>query len=199
MRIHTIGDSHSHYAWPESVTPHHLGAILCYSFGQEKLDRCDLRDFDIENGDTIIFCFGEIDCRAHIHKHITADRGYESIIDELVDNYFEAIELNITTSELELHKIGVFNVVPPNNGGTRNHDWSGISRAGNLRKRFVIYFNQRLAEKCQEYGYWFVDVYDKYTDVNGWLDTRLSDNHMHIGDGSHLKRYLEENLNSRTT
>ena len=33
MRIHTVGDSHSHCAWPDYVIPHHLGAILCYSFG----------------------------------------------------------------------------------------------------------------------------------------------------------------------
>ncbi len=68
MRIHTVGDSHSHCAWPDYVIPHHLGAILCYSFGKEKLERCDLRELDIEDGDTVIFCFGEIDCRCHIHK-----------------------------------------------------------------------------------------------------------------------------------
>ena len=194
MRIHTVGDSHSHCAWPDFVTPHHLGAVLCYSFGQEKLDRCDLRDFEIEDGDTVIFCFGEIDCRAHVHKHITADRGYESIIDDLVDNYFEAIKLNVITSKLQLHKIGVFNVVPPNNGGTRNHDWQGISRPEELRKSFVVYFNQRLAEKCKEYGYWFVDIYDKYTDAQGWLDPQLSDNHMHIRAMWPLVGYLREQL-----
>jgi len=194
MRIHTVGDSHSHCGWPEFVTPHHLGAMLCYTFGKKKLERCDLRDFDIVDGDTVIFCFGEIDCRCHIHKHITADRGYESIIDELVDNYFEAIKLNITTSGLELHKIGVFNVVPPNCGGTRNHDWSGIAQPEELRKCFVEYFNQQLKLKCEEYGYWFVDVYDKYTDINGWLNTELSDNHMHIGENWPLVDYLRDNL-----
>ena len=194
MRIHTVGDSHSHCGWPAFVTPHHLGAMLCYSFGKEKLDRCDLRELDIVDGDTVIFCFGEIDCRCHIHKHITADRGYESIIDELVTNYLEAIKINIITSGLKLYKIGVFNVVPPNNGGTKNHDWSGVTYPEEQRKRFVEYFNQQLKLKCEEYGYWFVDIYDKYTDDKGWLDTNLSDGHMHIRAMWPLVEYLREQL-----
>ena len=80
MTIHTIGDSHSHCAWPAFVVPHHLGAMLCYSFGKEKLARCDLRDLDIVDGDTVIFCFGEIDCRCHINKHITQNFTYKIII-----------------------------------------------------------------------------------------------------------------------
>ena len=194
MTIHTIGDSHSHCAWPAFVVPHHLGAMLCYSFGKEKLARCDLRDLDIVDGDTVIFCFGEIDCRCHIHKHITADRGHESIIDELVTNYLEAIKLNISTSGLKLKKICVFNVVPPNNGGTKNHGWSGISRAEELRKTFVKYFNQQLKLKCAEEDYFFFDIYDRYVDECGWLIPEMSDGHMHIAMVGPLYTYIKEHL-----
>lgn len=194
MRIHTVGDSHSHCAWPDYVIPHHLGAILCYSFGKEKLERCDLRDLDIEEGDTVIFCFGEIDCRCHIHKYITEDVTYQNIIDEVVTNYFEAIE--ITTSKIKLKNIGVYNVVPPNNGGTSPRDWAGHSKPEEQRKRFVEYFNQQLKLKCEEYGYWFVDIYDKYTDDTGWLNPSMSDGHMHIDYGlplyEHMEAYLRE-------
>ena len=106
----------------------------------------------------------------------------------------EAIKLNITTSGLKLHKIGVFNVVPPNLGGTQGHDWSGVANPEEIRKCFVEYFNQQLKLKCEECGYWFVDIYDKYTDDKGWLDTNLSDGHMHIRAMWPLVEYLREQL-----
>ena len=109
MTIHTIGDSHCWYG----TIQHHLGPTLCYSFGVEKLKRCDIRNFGINNGDTIIFCLGEIDCRCHVHKHITDTNTYQNIISNIVDNYFEAIELNVVVSQLTFKNIGVYNVVPP--------------------------------------------------------------------------------------
>jgi len=48
MSIHTIGDSHSGCGWNEiGIIQHHLGSVLCYSFGKEKLNRCDIRGFNI--------------------------------------------------------------------------------------------------------------------------------------------------------
>ena len=97
MSIHTIGDSHSVNGW-SGIIQHHLGAVLCYSFGKEKLNRCNIRNFNIKDGDTIVFYLGEIDCRCHIHKHITETTTYQDIINNIVDNYFEAIELNVSIS-----------------------------------------------------------------------------------------------------
>ena len=94
MSIHTIGDSHSGNGW-SGIIQHHLGPVLCYSFGKEKLNRCDIRNFNIKDGDTIVFCLGEIDCRCHIHKHITETTRYQDIINNIVDNYFEAIEFEL--------------------------------------------------------------------------------------------------------
>ena len=104
MSIHTIGDSHSYSGWT-GITNHHLGPMLCYSFGKEKLNRCDIRNFNIKDGDTIVFVFGEIDYRSHVHKHITDTITYKEIINNIVDNYFEAIELNILTSQIKLKNI----------------------------------------------------------------------------------------------
>ena len=83
MSIHTIGDSHSSFGLT-GIIQHHLGPVLCYSFGKEKLNRCDIRKFNIKDGDTIVFCFGEIDCRCHIHKHITETTRYQDIINNIV-------------------------------------------------------------------------------------------------------------------
>ena len=106
MHIHTIGDSHSMqmHGW-EGVINHHCGPILCYSFGMQKLDRIDIRNFNINDGDTIIFSLGEIDCRCHIQKHISPNKTYQNIIDEIVNNYFEAIQLNVITSQIQFKNI----------------------------------------------------------------------------------------------
>jgi hypothetical protein len=52
MSIHTFGDSHSSTrisGWKDcnNVIAHELGALLCYSFGKEKLNRFDIRNYDI--------------------------------------------------------------------------------------------------------------------------------------------------------
>lgn len=54
MSIHTIGDSHSTYGWTGTIK-HNIGPVLCYSFGKEKLNRCDIRNFNIKDGDTSVF------------------------------------------------------------------------------------------------------------------------------------------------
>lgn len=82
MSIHTFGDSHAsdiHSGWKDcdNIKAHHIGSILCYSFGKNNLKRCNIRRFNINDGDSVIFCFGEIDCRCHIHKHITNSRSYK--------------------------------------------------------------------------------------------------------------------------
>lgn len=106
MTIHTIGDSHSYFGW-SNIVNHSLNFLLCYSFGRDKLARFDIRKYDIQNGDTIVFCLGEIDCRCHIHKHITENMTYMQIIDDIVKIYFEAIQLNLEVSQIQLKHVCV--------------------------------------------------------------------------------------------
>ena len=144
MAIHTIGDSHSCNGWT-GVIQHHLGAVLCYSFGKEKLNRCDIRNFNIKDGDAIVFCLGEIYCRCHIHKHITDTITYEDIINNIVDNYFEAIKLNISTSQIKLKNVCVYNVVPPiqkhNTHENSEYPYLGTDKE---RQNYALYFNKKI-------------------------------------------------------
>lgn len=61
MTIHTIGDSHCQFGWPEGVVYHRIGPTLCYSFGKDPIGRCPYYSMGIKEGDTVIFCLGEID------------------------------------------------------------------------------------------------------------------------------------------
>ena len=191
MSIHTIGDSHSNGGWSNNIRKHEIGPLLCYSFGKEKLDRCDIRHYEICKGDTIVFCLGEIDCRCHIHKHITDTITYKDIITVIVDNYFEAIELNVTTSQLNLKNVCVYNVVPPikKEGMWENQSFPFLG-TDEERKTYVLYFNERLKQKCVEYGYVFFDIYDHYVDANGFLKKELSDGNVHICDGRYISEFI---------
>ena len=147
MTIHTFGDSHSYHGWRSEVIVHHLGPVLCYSFGNEKLNRCDIRNFNIKEGDTVIFCFGEIDCRCHIHKYITDEITYQNIIDNIIKNYFDAIELNISTLQIKLKNVCVYNVVPPveKHNTIENPDYPYLG-TDEERKQYYMYFNEKLKE-----------------------------------------------------
>jgi len=193
MSIHTIGDSHSFNGW-SGIIMHHLGPVLCYSFGKEKLNRCDIRNFNINDGDTVVFCLGEIDCRCHIHKHITDTITYQDIINNIVENYFETIELNISTSQIKLKNVCVYNVVPPiqkyNTWENTEYPYLGSDQE---RKQYVLYFNEKLKEKCIEKGFIFFDVYDNYIDEDGFLRKDLSDGNVHIRDGIYISNFINEN------
>lgn len=193
MTIHTIGDSHSINGWTTDILRHHLGPVLCYSVGKEKLNRCDIRKFNIKDGDTIVFCLGEIDCRCHIHKHITNTVSYQTIINNIVDDYFVAIELNIVTSQIKLKNVCVYNVVPPiqKNNTRENPDYPYLG-SDEERKQYVLYFNTKIKEKCIEKGYVFFDVYDKYIDENGFLKRDLSDGNVHIGKGGYINDFIKQ-------
>lgn len=62
MSIHTFGDSHASNisGWKncDNIKAHHLGPVLCYSFGKENLNRCNIEKFDIKENDSVVFCFG---------------------------------------------------------------------------------------------------------------------------------------------
>jgi hypothetical protein len=193
MSIHTIGDSHSTNGWT-GIIHHHLGPVLCYSLGKEKLNRCDIRNFNIKDGDTIVFCLGEIDCRCHIHKHITETTRYQDIINNIVDNYFEAIELNVSISQIKLKNVCVYNVVPPiqkyNTLENPEYPYLGTDEE---RKQYALYFNEKLKEKCIEKEYIFFDIYNNYIDENGYLRKDLSDDNVHIGNGIYISNFIKEN------
>jgi len=192
MTIHTIGDSHAANGW-SGIVPHHIGARLCYSFGRDKGNLFDIHSLNIKDGDSVIFCFGEIDCRCHIHKHITDTNTYENIINNVVDNYFEAIQIKISSLEVTLKNVCVYNVVPPiEKYNTYEQQGAPFLGTDEERKNYVLYFNKKLKEKCNEYHYVFFDIYDKYVDDHGFLRKDLSDNNVHIRNGVYITNFIHE-------
>ena len=210
--FHTFGDSHSRCGFEKlhNIQVNHLGPKLCYSFGRDKLNCLNIKNYGINDGDGVIFCFGEIDCRAQIYKYVNEDNSYQSIIDKMVDEYFVAIELNVSQynnidtliyflppqwQDLEQGKIfGLTQEKMDKHIFTKNHDdtipWKGTNQD---RKIYFDYFYQRIKENALKYKYRVLDVYREYMDERGFLNTEFSDNNVHVQDPVYIKKFLEYN------
>lgn len=195
MKIHTFGDSHSMFGFNKikNININHLGPKLCYTYGNKGLELLNIKNYEVNENDIVIFCFGEIECRCHIHKHISENNTFEKIIDDIIDNYFISIKKNIEQF-MKLY-VYIYNVVPPVQKHTTN-DNSSFPFLGSdeQRKKYTLYFNKKIKEKCGEYNYIFFDIYQKYCDDNGYLNKELSDGHVHINNKIYIEEFIKTNL-----
>ena len=204
--IFTFGDSHSRFGFNDisNIRINELGARLCYTFGNLKLEILNIKNYDVKENDIVIFCFGEIDCRAHIYKLVNENTSYEQIIDSITYNYFEAVKKNV--EQYKNIKTIIYNVVPPSdvslihtkeeiqNKVLVKHKtelpWKGSNEE---RMKYHLYFNKKIKDLCIKNNYIFMDVYDRYCDSNGFLKRELSDYNVHIKNSIYIKEFLIEN------
>jgi hypothetical protein len=165
-----------------------------YSFGRDKNIILNLNH--INNGDYVCFCFGEIDCRAHINKY---EINWQETINNLVAEYFIAISTNVYGLNV---KTCVYNAVPQIDRRKPENLWinkwdeesSTLPAIGTDedRHKYTLYMNKKLKEFCDLYGYFFFDVYNKYVDKDGFLNSIYSDGNCHIKDPVFIKEHLEK-------
>jgi FkbM family methyltransferase len=193
--LHTIGDSHGGgvlglvgaFDQIADVMHHHLGPKLMHSIGRDGLD---LRAYGIADGDTVICCFGEIDCRCHIHK-FGAD--YRRTIEVTVERYMQALLANL--ARLPQLRLCVYNIPPPirKAGRAENPDYPYLG-TDEERLTYVTYMNILLAEQCGRNGLVFVDIVRNYADAEGFLRPELSDTTVHIVEPGPLLRFIDSRL-----
>lgn len=204
--LHTFGDSHARFGFRDipNIQINDVGPMLCYTFGNQPLDKINIKKFGVKEDDTVIFSLGEIDCRAHIYRFINDTSTFEQIIDCITEKYFKAIQTNI--EQYKHIKTVVYNVVPPSDvllihsreqyqtqilaKHKTTIPWKGSNEE---RQKYVIYFNKKLKELCTQYNFIFLDIYEKYCDQNGFLKRELSDYNVHINDSKFIKEFLVEN------
>ena len=205
--IHTFGDSHAYYAWNQiyPIQTNIKFGSLCYSFGRDGLKRFNIKSKTtlkiytelqpielqpIQDNDIIIFSFGEVDCRNHIYKHIDENNSYESIIDNIITNYFIRIEENI--QQFNNLRVYIYNIIPPVKiTNLKTPDYNGPDED---RKKYVLYFNECLKKHCILKNWGFIDIYDQLVDNEGYLIRSISENHVHLIDCSYLLNFLKNIL-----
>lgn len=95
-KIHVMGDSHcDEFGHISNTCLHWMGPVTMHRVGRDSLSVLNLKSFDVSDGDTAIFCFGEIDARCHIQKQVEKhNRSLEEVIATLTEKYIETIKKN---------------------------------------------------------------------------------------------------------
>jgi FkbM family methyltransferase len=111
----------------------------------------------------LLICFGEIDCRAQIHNRISENKSYASVIDEIVDNYFEVID----SIMLEKKNLIIFSIPPELkelpfwNYYKNNQNDFDCPRGSYLeRKKYKEYFNLKVMQRCEKNNIKFISIYN---------------------------------------
>lgn len=165
------------------ITNIYVGPKLMYTFNKDGLG---INSNTISSYDVVVFCFGEIDVRCHTHTFgILA-------IDELVYNYLERIKE--CTKGSDVKKVVYF--IPPPAKKINTPDDVGFPFLGTDEERlqYCLYMNKKLLQGCIKYNYSFIDLYDDYCDVDGFLRRDMSDGHVHIKDTVPLIRFIQNKL-----
>jgi hypothetical protein len=198
--IYTFGDSHCCFPWveynpytnkytvkiPNVIVPkNHVVGVpqTMYRFGLSRLILVN----DIPKESIACFCWGEVDCRCHIHKH----QPWKESIDNVVKEYLTTIKINA-----QIHnEIWIFNIVPPIRESDRLNMWYGSPEntipfigSDDERLSYAKYMNKLLRES----EFTFVDVCDKYVDKDGFLIKELSDGGVHIKNEQYLLEWINQ-------
>ena len=204
--IHCIGDSHvsvftGHDYMPPIWQPenrsddkseyfrtYRLGAVTSYQLER----KIDFIDFIIKKSpinkekDNMLFCFGEVDIRAHLIKQSEIqNKEIDEVVKECVDKYFNTI----------LHyKANGYNIMvwgPIASWSDKAPYTSGPSFGSNLERNNVTkIYNNYLDQLCNENDIKFLSIFDKMLLEDGttnekYLDSWL-DCHIHLIQTAYL-------------
>ncbi len=196
--IHTVGDSHSWFGWKDikglSININHIGPKLMYTFSKDREKVVSTSIYNsINKGDILLYCFGEIDCRCHISKHVTSENDYTTIIDRLSIAYVEAVRYMHDNYMPQETRTAIYSVVPPirklDGGNNSEYPFLGSDQE---RLQYHRYMNERLRMLCSENDVTFVDIVNKYEDSDGYLIPEKSDRICHINDPQGIIDTIQE-------
>jgi len=184
-KIYPVGDSHSWHCWtniPETA-PYTCGPMTLYHFGLHK----PIMMAKIPKEAIVCFCHGEVDCRCHVFKF----PPYEECIDSLVAGFREAVKLNIVGRDPK--KTWIYFVPPPARVSPPDNPGFPFLGTSEQRLGWVRYMNAQNKKMCQEEGWTFVDIYDRYADADGYMRTDQvgSIDHIHVADTKPLQEFID--------
>jgi len=198
--IYIFGDSHAKFSFKDLQQPH----INCYevSITMHRVGRDQIipnfNNLCHDENSILIFSHGEVDCRCHIMRQILLGREENEIMNELVQNYFDAIRKNVT----KYKAIIVTGIIPPAEkeeyeriNGAITHEFPFIG-TNEERARFTEKMNYLIKDHCTGSQFHYFYPYTDYVRPNGCLKYELSDRCVHIGDNSIVLYELNKLLDS---
>ena len=201
--IYLFGDSHCNNNFKNLPLPNmnlYRNSITMHRVGRDHLNFINWRMLNIADNDTVIYQFGEVDCRCHVGKQRLLGRDTVDIITELTQNYIMSILLN--KQMYNNIKIIVCCIPPPimcKDDTSRTESIINPYPVVGTDSDRVIYTkmaNDYLCSYCKNVGFTFFDYYDYYADKDGLLRLELSDNICHIADNKYILEKIIPILNS---
>ncbi len=117
----------------------------------------------VKPSDSVMFCFGEIDCRVHLQKQSELQkRPLEDVVSECVQRYFAVFE----KAKHYGHQLLAWNVPA---SSLNNVGYGEYSTYGNCKQRneVISLFNKHLKRLCEKNGVIFISIFDKLVDDDG--------------------------------
>jgi hypothetical protein len=180
-KIYTIGDSHCWHGWLNVPEVEYLlrGPMTMFSVG----DSGHINLAGVPEDAAVILCWGEIDCRCQIGKF----PDWEKRVDDMVQSYLGSVREMAKTYK----RLFLFNVVPPpKKSDTPENPGYPFVGSDELRLAAV----KRVNDGLRNSGFPFVDVYNQYSDEDGYLRKDMSDGHVHIKGEGPLIKWVQDNL-----
>jgi len=184
--IHCIGDSHVSFfsgedviqpLWPgrsDDRLPYfktfRVGAALAYNLcetgtrmrGREVL--FSILRSEVPSGSTVLVCFGEIDCRAHLLRQAESQqRELDEVVDECVRRYFSVIKEVMAMG----YSAVVWNAIPSTLRDSLRSPEFPVYGSCLERNRATRLFNDKLRKLCEEQGANFLSIFDRLVDKRG--------------------------------
>lgn len=192
--IHCIGDSHSAVfsgeekmqpIWPQksnNTTPYfncyRIGAATAYQLTNKEAIINQIINMNVNNGDKVLFCFGEVDIRAHLKKQMDEQSvSVKEIVKICVDRYFNVLLM------YKKRGIDVLAWGPIASWHESKIYTGGPSFGTNLeRNELTKEFNNYLQELCLQNDIGFVSIFEGMIDDNNITIPEYLDN----WEGSHI-------------
>ncbi len=194
MKIISYGDSHARATFSDIVQIEKLeihgrtmNRICKEGIGKELLGKLDPKI----KRNIVIFCFGEIDIRCHVHKQIhEQNRTLEEVLISLANTYVDHISFHSIKYNYDPY---VMSVLPPCDR-KKIIDNPEFPCLGTNEERALYTFeiNNLLSSKCINKKINYLDVHFEYKDENSLLNYKHSDGNVHIKNTEFVKKILRE-------
>jgi len=178
--IHVIGDSHSKGFQGPGFTSYEITWATAYhmiSETSQMMGRQKTLEIlsTIGKEEYVMFSFGEIDCRAHLWKHVNGTNTIDDVVKICADRYLQFL---LEVKELGYKNIMVFGPIASNLGIDDPVDYE-LTTTLDRRNYGAFLFNQYLEKQCELNGIIFITVFlntifnDLTTDSRYYDDSKV--------------------------
>jgi hypothetical protein len=179
-QITTIGDSHGWHGWLKipGVEVLTRGPMTMHSVGRDQIVYTKGLPYETP----VVFSWGEVDCRCHIHNH----QPWKETIERVVREYIKTVLLNAA----HVRQIWLFNISPPPRVEDCKETYDGVGfpfvGSNEDRLKYVRYMNELLGRS----PFPLIDVYESYCDSDGFM----ADGNVHISNEKPIMAWIEKQL-----